>query len=134
MRLINVADVGNAINPAIVETQLIRRRDHADRLHACPRRCCSTTARSPTPRSPTTRFPGFLDMPLDMANEIVDTDPARTGRSAPRASARVATFGVSPAIANAIDDAVGVRSHRDAAQRRSGVPRAARRSRQAAWG
>ena len=29
--------------------------------------------------------------------------------SAPRASARPATFGVSPAVANAIDDAVGVR-------------------------
>ena len=44
------------------------------------------------------------------------------------------TFGVSPAIANAIDDAVGVRITTPAADGRGGVPRNLRRARRAARG
>ena len=56
------------------------------------------------------KIPGILDMPAGfMANEAVEAeqDERSVRRQGRRAKAR--TFGVSPAIANAIDDAVGVR-------------------------
>ena len=53
------------------------------------------------------KIPGILDVPARSENEAVDAEQ-RTARSAPRASAKP-HLRVSPAIANAIDDALGVR-------------------------
>ena len=58
----------------------------------------------------------------------------RTARSAPRGSASPARSASSPAIANAIDDAVGVRLTDLPLTRRSGAARAARQGRPAVAG
>ena len=93
---------------AIARDAALRRGDHAARLHAVREAWSSTPARSPTPRSPTTRFPACTTS-RRCENEAGRGRRRTAGRSAPRASARSGTFGVSPAIANAIEDAVGVR-------------------------
>ena len=48
------------------------------------------------------------DVPLVMENEAVDA-VQQNGPFGAKGVGELATFGVSPAIANAIDDAVGVR-------------------------
>jgi CO/xanthine dehydrogenase Mo-binding subunit len=54
------------------------------------------------------KVPGMLDVPLTMENEAVDAHQSN-GPFGAKGVGEVATFGVSPAIANAIEDAVGVR-------------------------
>ena len=54
------------------------------------------------------KIPGFHDLPLVMTNETVAAEQ-RTGPFGAKGVGETATFGVSPAIANAIHDAVGVR-------------------------
>ena len=60
-----------------------------------------------TPRSPNTRFRA-AGPPKEMLNEAV-TAEQRTGPYGAKGVGETGTFGVSPAIANAIHDAVGVR-------------------------
>ena len=50
----------------------------------------------------------MLDLPREMVNEAVDAEQ-RTGPFGAKGVGESGTFGVSPAIANAIEDAVGVR-------------------------
>jgi CO/xanthine dehydrogenase Mo-binding subunit len=54
------------------------------------------------------KIPGFHDLPGVMDNSYVDTYQSN-GPFGAKGVGEVATFCVSPAIANAIDDAVGVR-------------------------
>jgi CO/xanthine dehydrogenase Mo-binding subunit len=54
------------------------------------------------------KIPGIHDAAFIMENETVDTTQSN-GPFGAKGVGEVATFGVSPAIANAIDDAVGVR-------------------------
>jgi CO/xanthine dehydrogenase Mo-binding subunit len=54
------------------------------------------------------KIPGIRDVPIVMRNEIVDTYQ-QNGPFGAKGVGEVSTFCVSPAIANAIDDAVGVR-------------------------
>ena len=54
------------------------------------------------------KIPGMHDVPLVMENEAVDA-VQQNGPFGAKGVGELATFGVSPAIANAIDDAVGVR-------------------------
>ena len=54
------------------------------------------------------KIPGIHDIPPVMENEAVDTTQ-ENGPFGAKGIGEVATFGLSPAIANAIDDAVGVR-------------------------
>jgi CO/xanthine dehydrogenase Mo-binding subunit len=54
------------------------------------------------------KIPGFHDVPVVMDNSYVDTYQSN-GPFGAKGVGEVATFCVSPAIANAIDDAVGVR-------------------------
>ena len=54
------------------------------------------------------KIPGILDVPAVMENEAVDADQSN-GPFGAKGVGETATFCVSPAIANAIDDAVGVR-------------------------
>ena len=74
----------------------------------CSRRCSSTAARSPMRRSPTTRSPASTTCPDMMENETIDSYQ-RNGPFGGKGVGEVATFCVSPAIGNAIDDAIGVR-------------------------
>jgi CO/xanthine dehydrogenase Mo-binding subunit len=54
------------------------------------------------------KIPGIFDVPTVMENEIVNAEQM-SGPFGAKGVGETATFGVSPAIANAIDDAVGVR-------------------------
>src|SRR4029077_12365644 len=54
------------------------------------------------------RIAGMLDIPAVIVNEAVDAQQ-KSGPFGAKGVGETATFSVSPAIANAIDDAVGVR-------------------------
>ena len=64
------------------------------------------TARSPTRRSPTTRSRASSTFRRDRDRRVVD-EPQPNGPFGAKGVGESGTFGVSPAIANAIDDAVG---------------------------
>jgi CO/xanthine dehydrogenase Mo-binding subunit len=105
-RLVNVADVGTPVNPRIVETQLsggavmqfgftmTEEMEFRDGQLA-------------NPSLADYKIPGLHDVPA-MESEAID---ARTegGPYGAKGVGETGTFGVSPAIANAIEDAVGVR-------------------------
>ena len=55
------------------------------------------------------KIPGFHDVPDVDGKPSTSSTTSRTARSAPRASAKSRPSASSPALANAIDDAVGVR-------------------------
>jgi len=107
LRLINVADLGTPINPKIVETQLsggaimqlgftlMEKMDFRD-------------GQLLNPSLADYKIPGMRDMPARMENEAVAA-VQHSGPFGAKGVGESATFGVSPAIANAIDDAVGVR-------------------------
>ena len=54
------------------------------------------------------KIPGILDIPPEMHNEVVEAEQ-QSGPFGAKGVGESGTFGVSPAIANAIEDAVGVR-------------------------
>ena len=75
----------------------------------CSRRWSSTRRAScATPRSPSTRSPACSTCRASMVNEAVVAEQ-KTGPFGGKGVGETGTFGVSPAIANAIHDAVGVR-------------------------
>jgi CO/xanthine dehydrogenase Mo-binding subunit len=106
-RLVNVSDVGTPINPKIVATQisgaaimqlgftLFEKME----FDAGQLRNASLAEY---------RIPGLHDLPREMVTEAVDA-AQRTGPFGAKGVGETGTFGVSPAIANAIEDAVGVR-------------------------
>lgn len=107
LRLVNVADLGAPVNPAIVATQLsgaavmqlgFTLTEHMRFDEAGQLRNASLAEY---------RIPGLSDVP-PMENEIVESRETR-GPFGAKGVGESATFGVSPAIANAIEDAVGVR-------------------------
>ena len=69
-----------------------------------------------------------------MENEATSTHDQSNGPFGAKGVGEVATFCVSPAIANAIDDAVGVRLTEMPLNPEAVYPRAARQGRQAAGG
>ena len=106
-RLVNVADVGTPINPKIVATQIsgaaimqlgFTMFEKMD-FDAGQLRNASLADY---------KIPGFHDLPREMVTEAVDAEQ-RTGPFGAKGVGESGTFGVSPAIANAIEDAVGVR-------------------------
>jgi CO/xanthine dehydrogenase Mo-binding subunit len=106
-RMINVADVGRPINPKIVETQL----SGASLMQLG----FSMFEKMQLDRGQITnasladyKIPGIHDVPLVMENETVETHQ-ENGPFGAKGVGELATFGLSPAIANAIDDAIGVR-------------------------
>jgi CO/xanthine dehydrogenase Mo-binding subunit len=106
-RLINVADVGKPINPKIVETQLSGASlmqlgfSMFEKMHIDGGQVTNASLAD-------YKIPGMHDVPLVMENETVDTTQ-ENGPFGAKGVGELATFGVSPAIANAIDDAIGVR-------------------------
>ncbi len=105
-RLVNVADVGTPVNPRIVETQLsggavmqfgftmTEEMEFRDGQLA-------------NPSLADYKIPGLNDVP-PMENEAIDAK-TEGGPYGAKGVGETGTFGVSPAIANAIEDAVGVR-------------------------
>jgi CO/xanthine dehydrogenase Mo-binding subunit len=106
-RLINVADVGKAINPKIVETQLSGASlmqlgfSMFEKMHIDGGQVTNASLAD-------YKIPGIHDVPLVMENETVDTTQ-ENGPFGAKGVGELGTFGLSPAIANAIDDAIGVR-------------------------
>ena len=106
LRLINVADVGNPINPKIVETQLSGAAlmqlgfTLFEKMHIDGGQITNASLAD-------YKIPGIHDVPV-MENETVEAWQSN-GPFGAKGVGELATFGVSPAIANAIDDAVGVR-------------------------
>ncbi len=107
IRLVNVADLGKPINPKIVETQLSGA--------SVMQMGCTMSERMEYVAGQLTngslagyKIPGMRDMPEHMENDYVDARQ-HSGPHGAKGVGETATFGVSPAIANAIHDAVGVR-------------------------
>jgi CO/xanthine dehydrogenase Mo-binding subunit len=106
-RLINVADVGTPINPKIVETQLsgAALMQLGFTLHEKMQFDAEGQLRNASLAE--YKIPGMLDVP-PMVNEAVVAEQ-KSGPYGAKGVGETGTFGVSPAIANAIHDAVGVR-------------------------
>ena len=106
-RLINVVDAGNAINPKIVETQISGAAlmqlgfTLFEKMHIDGGQVTNASLAD-------YKIPGMHDVPAVMENEAVAAFQSN-GPFGAKGVGELATFGVSPAIANAIDDAVGVR-------------------------
>jgi len=107
MRLVNVADVGRPINPKIVETQLSGAAlmqlgfTLFEKMHFDGGQVTNASLAD-------YKVPGIHDVPAIMENETVEAYQSN-GPFGAKGAGELATFGVSPAIANAIEDAVGVR-------------------------
>jgi CO/xanthine dehydrogenase Mo-binding subunit len=106
-RLVNVADVGRPINPKIVDTQLSGAA--LMQLGFTMFERMDFDAGQVTNASLADyKIPGFHDVPPLIENEAVDAYQSN-GPFGAKGVGETATFAVSPAIANAIHDAVGVR-------------------------
>jgi CO/xanthine dehydrogenase Mo-binding subunit len=106
-RLINVADVGQPINPQIVETQLSGAA--IMQLGFTMFEQMTFDAGQVTNASLADyKIPGIRDIPVALENEVVDSRE-HEGPFGAKGVGESGTFGVTPAVANAIHDAVGVR-------------------------
>jgi CO/xanthine dehydrogenase Mo-binding subunit len=107
-RLINVADVGTPINPKIVETQLSGASIMQLGFTLFEKMQFDAAGQLRNASLAEYKIPGFLDLPDEIINEAVAAEQ-RTGPFGAKGVGETATFGLSPAVANAIHDAVGVR-------------------------
>jgi CO/xanthine dehydrogenase Mo-binding subunit len=107
LKLINVVDVGRLINPRIVETQISGAA--VMQLGFTMQEKMEFDAGQVTNASLADyKIPSILDIPTDMQNEAVEAEQG-SGPFGAKGVGESGTFAVSPAIANAIEDAVGVR-------------------------
>ncbi|MGE5156617.1 MAG: xanthine dehydrogenase family protein molybdopterin-binding subunit [Gemmatimonas sp.] len=106
-KLVNVVDCGKAINPSAVEAQISGAAlmhlgfTMFEKMHIDGGQVTNASLAD-------YKIPGFHDMPVDMEHVYVEHHQSN-GPFGAKGVGEVATFCVSPAIANAIDDAVGVR-------------------------
>ena len=106
-RLINVVDCGKPINPKIVETQISGATlmqlgfTMFEKMHIDGGQVTNASLAD-------YKIPGFLDVPAVMENEAIDSVQPN-GPFGAKGVGETATFCCGPAIANAIDDACGVR-------------------------
>ncbi len=107
LRLVNVADCGTPINPRIVETQLTGAAV-MQLGFTMSEEMIFSDGQLRNPGLADYKIPGIRDMPEAMTGESVAARP-ETGPYGAKGVGETGTFGVSPAIANAIEDAVGVR-------------------------
>jgi CO/xanthine dehydrogenase Mo-binding subunit len=107
LRLINVVDCGRPVNPKIVETQISGASlmqlgfTMFEKMHIDAGQVTNASLAD-------YKIPGILDVPAVMENEAVDSRQSN-GPFGAKGVGETATFCVSPAIANAIEDACGVR-------------------------
>lgn len=107
LKLYNVADLGRALNPKVVETQLSGAS--LMQLGFTLYENMDFDAGQVTNASfADYKIPGIHDVPWIMTNDIVTADQTN-GPYGSKGVGESTTFGLSPAIANAIQDAVGVR-------------------------
>jgi CO/xanthine dehydrogenase Mo-binding subunit len=107
-RLINIADVGTPINPKIVESQLSGAAIMQLGFTLFEKMEFDAEGQLRNASLADYKIPGLLDLPKDIVNEAV-TAVQQSGPFGGKGVGESGTFGVSPAIANAIQDAVGVR-------------------------
>jgi CO/xanthine dehydrogenase Mo-binding subunit len=107
-RLVNVADAGTPINPKIVETQLSGAAIMQIGFTLMEKMQFDAEGQLRNASLTEYRIPGFHDLPHSMTNELVAA-VQRSGPFGAKGVGETSTFGVSPAIANAVHDAVGVR-------------------------
>jgi CO/xanthine dehydrogenase Mo-binding subunit len=107
-RLVNVADAGTPINPRIVETQLSGAAIMQLGFTLSEKMEFDAEGQLRNASLAEYRIPGFLDVPPSIVNEAVAAE-TRNGPFGAKGVGETSTFGVSPAIANAVHDAVGVR-------------------------
>jgi len=106
-RLVTVADLGTPINPRIVDSQLSGAAimqlgfTLSEKMDFKDGQCTNVTLAN-------YRIPGLLDVTGTIENEIVDSEE-HGGPFGAKGVGESGTFGVSPAVANAIEDAVGIR-------------------------
>lgn len=106
-RLITVADLGTALNPDIVATQL----SGAAVMQlgfTMTEEMIYDGGQVTNANLADYRIPGFFDIPGTLENVVVEAEQ-KSGPFGAKGVGESGTFGVSPAIANAVDDAVGVR-------------------------
>jgi len=108
VRLVNVADVGTPINPKIVATQLSGAAIMQLGFTMFERMEFDAAGQLRNASLAEYKIPGMLDLPPEMTSEAVVAEQ-RSGPFGAKGVGESGTFGVSPAIANAIEDAVGVR-------------------------
>jgi len=108
LRLVNVADLGTPINPKIVETQLSGAAIMQLGFSLFEKMEFDAAGQLRNASLAEYKIPGMLDLPAETINEAVVAEQ-RSGPFGAKGVGETATFGVSPAIANAIHDAVGVR-------------------------
>jgi CO/xanthine dehydrogenase Mo-binding subunit len=107
LRLINVVDCGRPVNPKIVETQISGASlmqlgfTMFEKMHIDAGQVTNASLAD-------YKIPNILDVPQVMENETVAAHQSN-GPYGAKGVGETATFCVSPAIANAIDDACGVR-------------------------
>jgi len=106
-KIVNVIDCGRRINPGIVETQIsgacIMQLGFTmfEKMHLDGGQVTNASLAD-------YKIPGIMDVPPVMANEAIDAYQ-HNGPFGAKGAGESATMCLSPAIANAIDDAVGVR-------------------------
>jgi CO/xanthine dehydrogenase Mo-binding subunit len=106
-RLLNVVDCGRPLNPKIVETQISGGAVMAlgftmfEKMHIDGGQITNASLAD-------YKIPGILDLPASMENVTVAAQQSN-GPFGAKGVGETATFCVSPAIANAIEDACGVR-------------------------
>ncbi len=105
-KLVNVADVGRAINPSIVERQLIG----AAIMQAgftLFEEMILVDGQVLNASLADYKIPGFLDLPEDLSAAYVDV-PHENGPFGAKGVGETGVFSPAPAIANALYDAIGV--------------------------
>jgi CO/xanthine dehydrogenase Mo-binding subunit len=107
-RMVNVADVGTPINPRIVETQLSGASIMQLGFTLLEKMLFDEHGQLRNASLAEYKIPGFLDLPDTITNEAVVAQQ-HSGPFGAKGVGETGTFGVSPAIANAVHDAVGVR-------------------------
>jgi CO/xanthine dehydrogenase Mo-binding subunit len=106
-KLINVVDCGKAINPKSVTTQI----SGAALMHlgfTMFEKMYIDGGQVTNASLADYKIPGFHDVPAHLESHYVEHDQSN-GPFGAKGVGEVATFCVGPALANAIDDAVGVR-------------------------
>jgi len=107
-RMVNVADVGTPINPRIVETQLSGAAIMQLGFTLLEKMEFDGNGQLRNASLAEYRIPGFLDIPGSITSEAVVAEQ-KSGPFGAKGVGETGTFGVSPAIANAVHDAAGVR-------------------------
>jgi CO/xanthine dehydrogenase Mo-binding subunit len=106
-KLVNVVDCGHAINPKIVETQI----SGAALMHVgftMFEKMYQDGGQVTNASLADYKIPGFHDVPEVLENHYIEHEQSN-GPFGAKGVGEVAAFCVGPALANAIDDAVGVR-------------------------